>query len=120
MTAGKIPPETFGDLMRRLRERKGLTKAEIGSPHANSLRAIEQNESRPGDETVRRLAALYGVGVEELLRERDRQWGATAPRQASVDEAGRLLEAADAVGDGHRGHRGRGEGRKRKRGPGGE
>lgn len=97
-----------------------MTKAEIGSPHANSLRAIEQDESRPGDETVRRLATLYGVGAEELLRERDRQWGPTERRQASVDEAARLLGASDAVGDGHRGNQGRGEGRKRKRGPGGE
>ena len=78
--------ESIGQMLRRLRGDMSLRGVQRLSGISNAyLSKIEKGLQHPGPKLLRRLAALYGVGVEELFRkagylESDRE-------EPEVDEA---------------------------------
>ena len=60
--------EEIGPLLRRLRGETGLREVGRRTGISNSyLSQIEHGDRRPGPSVLKRLAALYGVDVQELL-----------------------------------------------------
>ena len=60
--------EELGPMLRRLRGGTSLREIQRLTGISNSyLSQIEKGERRPGPRVLRRLAALYGVGVQPLL-----------------------------------------------------
>lgn len=56
--------------LRRLREERGLTRIEVSTAigaHKNSLERWELGLHLPGPFMVKRLAAFYGVTLEDIL-----------------------------------------------------
>ena len=61
--------ENIGQMLKRLRGDTSLRGVHRLSGISNAyLSQIEKGERHPGPKVLRRLAALYGVGVAELLR----------------------------------------------------
>ena len=61
--------EEIGPLLRRLRGRIGLREVGRRTGISNSyLSQIERGDRRPGPSVLKRLAALYGVDVQDLLK----------------------------------------------------
>lgn len=61
--------EELGPMLRRLRGGMSLREIQRLTGISNSyLSQIEKGERRPGPRVLRRLAALYGVGVQPLLQ----------------------------------------------------
>ena len=61
--------ETIGQMLKRLRGETSLRGVQRLSGVSNAyLSQIEKGMRQPGPKLLRRLAALYGVGVHELLR----------------------------------------------------
>ena len=61
--------ESIGQMLRRLRGEMSLRGVQRLSGISNAyLSQIEKGLRHPGPKVLRRLAALYGVGVQELLR----------------------------------------------------
>ena len=61
--------EELGPMLRRLRGGTSLREIQRLTGISNSyLSQIEKGERRPGPKVLRRLAALYGVGVQPLLQ----------------------------------------------------
>ena len=61
--------ENIGQMLKRLRGDTSLRGVQRLSGISNAyLSQIEKGERHPGPKLLRRLAALYGVGVHELLR----------------------------------------------------
>ena len=61
--------EEIGPLLRRLRGDTGLREVGRRTGISNSyLSQIERGDRRPGPSVLRRLAALYDVDVQDLLR----------------------------------------------------
>ena len=61
--------ENIGQMLKRLRGDTSLRGVQRLSGISNAyLSQIEKGERHPGPKLLRRLAALYGVGVQELLR----------------------------------------------------
>jgi len=64
--------KTFGGRIRRLREEKALTQAELAEAAgitAIHLGRLERGLSYPHPRTRRRIAEALGVGPKELIRE---------------------------------------------------
>ena len=61
--------ETIGQMLKRLRGETSLRGVQRLSGVSNAyLSQIEKGIRQPGPKLLRRLAALYGVGVHDLLR----------------------------------------------------
>ena len=61
--------QEIGPLLRRLRGETGLREVGRRTGISNSyLSQIERGDRRPGPSVLKRLAALYGVDVQELLK----------------------------------------------------
>ena len=61
--------ETIGQMLRRLRGDTSLRGVQRISGISNAyLSQIEKGIRHPGPKVLRRLAALYGVGVQELFK----------------------------------------------------
>ena len=61
--------EEIGPLLRRLRGETGLREVGRRTGISNSyLSQIERGDRRPGPSVLKRLAALYGVDVQDLLK----------------------------------------------------
>ena len=61
--------ESIGQMLKRLRGETSLRGVQRLSGVSNAyLSQIEKGIRQPGPKLLRRLAALYGVGVHELLR----------------------------------------------------
>lgn len=63
-------PETFGHLIRHLRNEKGLTLRELAKELAIShayLSHVETNLAKPSEELARRLAQFFKADEEKLL-----------------------------------------------------
>ena len=61
--------EEIGPLLRRLRGETGLREVGRRTGISNSyLSQIERGDRRPGPSVLKRLAALYGVEVQDLLK----------------------------------------------------
>ena len=61
--------ETIGQMLKRLRGETSLRGVQRLSGVSNAyLSQIEKGMRQPGPKLLRRLAALYGVGVHDLLR----------------------------------------------------
>ena len=61
--------ENIGQMLKRLRGETSLRGVHRLSGISNAyLSQIEKGERHPGPKVLRRLAALYGVGVAELFR----------------------------------------------------
>ncbi len=60
----------LGNRITELRERAGMTQAELAEKLGVSNKAVskwETGAAKPGTDRIRRLAALFGVSVEQLL-----------------------------------------------------
>ena len=68
----------FGEKLYGFRKAAGLTQKELAEKLGNSSKAIskwENGASKPTTNMLRKLAALFGVPVEELLMSRERKDG---------------------------------------------
>ena len=62
--------ETFSVRLRRLRERKGLSRralSELCGLSKNMIAVYERGEADPSTETICQLANLFGVSTDYLL-----------------------------------------------------
>lgn len=63
-------PDPFGEQLRSLRRARRLTQRKLATEIGldfTYLSKLENGAERPGEETVRRLAAYFEVDAEELL-----------------------------------------------------
>lgn len=63
-------PQTFGQLLRHLRNQKGFTLRELAKELAIShayLSHLETNLAKPSEELAKRLAQFFGIDEEKLL-----------------------------------------------------
>ena len=68
----------FGEKLYGFRKAAGLTQKELAEKLGNSSKAIskwENGASKPTTDMLRKLAALFGVPVEELLMSREKKDG---------------------------------------------
>ncbi len=64
----------FGEYIYELRKRAGLSQSELASKVGVTNKAVskwEVGKAKPGVETIRKLAALFQISVDELLRKRE-------------------------------------------------
>ena len=62
--------EEIGPLLRRLRGETGLREVGRRTGSSNSyLSQVERGDWRPGPSVLKRLASLYGVDVQDLLKQ---------------------------------------------------
>lgn len=64
----------FGNYIYRLRTRAGFSQAELASQIGVTNKAVskwEVGRAKPSVETVRKLAALFQVSVDEFLKKRE-------------------------------------------------
>jgi len=64
---------TFGNYLFRLRRAAGLTQAELAAKLGVTNKAVskwENGRAKPTTDTIRALAALYGISVEKLLEQK--------------------------------------------------
>lgn len=72
---------SFGNYLFKLRSQAGLSQAELAKELGITNKAVSKWEvgaSKPGIETIRKLAALFQVSVDELLKKRE------AEKQAEI------------------------------------
>ena len=65
---GRPPP--LGNRVRELRERHGMTQAELGEAIGvtrQTVAAIEQNRYSPSLESAFRIARVFGTGIEDVF-----------------------------------------------------
>ena len=91
--------ENIGQMLKRLRGDTSLRGVQRLSGISNAyLSQIEKGERDPGPKLLKRLAALYGVGVHELLRKAgylDR--GGEEGEEPEVDETAEVERAYQYV-----------------------
>jgi transcriptional regulator with XRE-family HTH domain len=81
---------TIGQRITKLRKRRGWTQemfADKAGVHARHVSRWETDRMKPSGRTLKRLADLFGVSLDELLGENES--GAASPSLASLD--GELL-----------------------------
>lgn len=64
----------FGNYILELRKRSGLSQAELAAEIGVTNKAVskwEVGRAKPGTEAIRKLAALFRISVDELLRKRE-------------------------------------------------
>ena len=59
----------YAGAIRTLRQERGLTQAEIPGLTARQVRRVEQGQSTPRSETLRKLAAAHGLSLDAYLKE---------------------------------------------------
>lgn len=59
----------YAGAIRALREERGLTQADIAGLTERQVRRVEQGESMPRSETLRKLAAAHGLSLDGYLKE---------------------------------------------------
>lgn len=59
----------YASSIRALREERGLTQGQIEGLSARQVRRLEQGETMPQSETLKKLAAAHAMGVDEYLVE---------------------------------------------------
>ena len=62
----------LGSVLRRLRKNQGLTLVKVSSETGLSvsfLSDIERNKARPSLDSLEKLADFYGVGVDQLVQQ---------------------------------------------------
>ena len=91
--------ENIGQMLKRLRGDTSLRGVQRLSGISNAyLSQIEKGERHPGPKLLRRLAALYGVGVHELLRKAGYlDMGAEEGEEPEVDETAEVERAYQYV-----------------------
>ena len=90
------PDEDIGQMLKRLRGQTSLRAVHRLSGISNSyLSQIEKGIRHPGPKLLRRLAAVYGVGVHELLRKAGYLEG--EGEEPEVDEATEVERAYQYV-----------------------
>lgn len=68
---GGLPPKDLGDLLRKARDNAKITQAAAATALAvarTTLVAMELGQRRPRVDELQKLAALYGLSLNELLR----------------------------------------------------
>ena len=61
----------FGNYIYKLRIQAGLSQSELGAYLGVTNKAVskwEVGKAKPGVDTIRKLAAFFGVSVDELLK----------------------------------------------------
>ena len=91
--------ENIGQMLKRLRGDTSLRGVQRLSGISNAyLSQIEKGERHPGPKLLRRLAALYGVGVHELLRKAGYlDMGGEEGEEPEVDETAEVERAYQYV-----------------------
>lgn len=59
----------YAGAIRALREERGLTQDDIAGLTERQVRRVEQGESTPRSETLRKLAAAHGLSLDQYLKE---------------------------------------------------
>lgn len=59
----------YAGAIRTLREERGLTQADIAGLTERQVRRVEQGESTPRTQTLRKLAAAHGLSLDGYLKE---------------------------------------------------
>jgi tetratricopeptide (TPR) repeat protein len=74
-----LPGETLGGRVRRLRERKGLTQAQLAQPRFTGayISQIEAGKRRPSPAAIKHLGKKLGVDQEELITGRPHDYKVT-------------------------------------------
>lgn len=96
LTSGGLPPKDLGDLLRQARENAKITQAAAAvalNVARTTLVAIEQGQRRPRVDEIQKLAALYGLSLNELLRQ-DTVRVDLRPRFRKAGEHNEKVEAA--------------------------
>ena len=96
MITGSFSAEAVGDLLREARENAKLTQAAAAralSIARTTLVAIEQGQRRARVDELQKLAALYGISLNELLRQ-DSAKIDLRPRFRKVGNQGEGIDAA--------------------------
>ncbi len=60
----------LGQTITKLRQQRGWTHAELADKlgmHPNHVGRWEKNQMRPRSKTLEKLAALFGIGIDELM-----------------------------------------------------
>ncbi len=75
MTKTRVPrSKEFGDRLRRIRKAKGLTQQQVADAIGTTQRSMvyyEKDGKLPPAALTAKLAALFGVTVDELLQDAD-------------------------------------------------
>ena len=88
--------ESIGQMLKRLRGKTSLRAVQRLSGISNAyLSQIEKGVRHPGPRLLQRLAALYGVGVHDLLRKAD--YLEREGEEPEVDEATEVERAYQYV-----------------------
>lgn len=103
---GGLSPKNLGDLLRQARENAKITQAAAAATldvARTTLVAMEQGQRRPRVDELQKLAALYGLSLNELLRQgsirvdlrpRFRHTGEQSDKlQAAIELLNRLVQA---------------------------
>lgn len=96
LTPGGLAPKELGDLLRQARENAKITQAAAATAlevARTTLVAIEQGQRRPRVDELQRLAALYGLSLNELLRQNTAKVD-LRPRFRKAGEQNEKVEAA--------------------------
>ena len=81
----------FGNYIFELRKRSGLSQSELAAKVGVTNKAVskwEVGKAKPSVETIRKLAVLFRVSVDELLRKREEE------KQTKKTEQAEQLRAA--------------------------
>lgn len=92
---------TFGDKLRKLRKERGWSQDELGQRagiHGRHVGKYEIGRAMPNAETVVKLAEVFGVSIDYLLRE---DLDRTAAPSAALRDGDllRQFEAVERMGD---------------------
>lgn len=93
---GGLPPKELGEVLRQARENAKITQAAAAAAldvARTTLVAIEQGLRRPRVDELQKLAALYGLSLNELLRQ-DTVRVDLRPRFRKAGEQNAKVEAA--------------------------
>jgi hypothetical protein len=81
----------YAGAIRRLREERGLTQSDIDGLTSRQVRRLEEGDTIPQIETLRRLAAAHGMTVDDYLKELATRSGKSSRRSATRKSARRAL-----------------------------
>mgnify|MGYP001053935205 CR=1 FL=1 len=96
----------YADQIRRLRQEKGITQQALGQALGVSATAVqkwERGQSQPNIQTLRRMADLFGVSLDELCDHQPPESSLTvmtrAMRQMTPEEREKLIAVGRALFD---------------------
>jgi ribosome-binding protein aMBF1 (putative translation factor) len=73
----------YSDAIRRFREERGLKQSDIEGLTDRQVRRLEEGETVPQIDTLRRLAAAHGVTIDDYLAELAKRSRKSSRRQAT-------------------------------------